>query len=51
MDEPVLDVGVLIGDLLVAVTAFKAVYTLEMTRQGNDRKVVAIYAEYVACDW
>ena len=48
MDEPVLNRRVLIGDLLVAVTAFKAVYTLEMTRRGNDQKLIAIYAECVA---
>ena len=39
---------VLIGDPPVAVTAFKAVYTLELTRRSNDQKVIALYAEYVA---
>jgi len=50
MGEPVPRMRILIGDLLVAVTAFKAVYTLELTRRTNDQRVIAIYAEYVACD-
>ncbi|KAF8579017.1 hypothetical protein K439DRAFT_1620875 [Ramaria rubella] len=29
----------------VAVLAFKAVYTLEMTRRANDQKIVALYVE------
>lgn len=48
MGEPVPSVRVLIGDVLVAVAAFKAVYTLEVTRRSNDQKIIAIYAEYVA---
>ena len=48
--EPVLHTLVLIGNSLVAVTAFKAVYTLELTRRSNDQRVIAIYAEYVARD-
>jgi len=48
MGESVPNVQVLIGDLLVAVTAFKAVYTLEVTRRNNDQKIIALYAEYVA---
>jgi len=35
--------------LLVAVLAFKAVYTLEVKRRSNDKRVLALYAEYVAC--
>jgi len=31
----------------VAVLAFKAVYTLEMTRRQNDKRVLALYAECV----
>jgi len=30
----------------VAVLAFKAVYTLEVTRRENDRRVLALYTEY-----
>ena len=45
MGNPVSDIQVLIGNLLVAVTAFKAVYTLELTRRSNDQKVIALYAE------
>jgi len=48
MGEPVLNAQVLTDDLPVAVTAFKAVYTLEVTRRGNDQKVIALYAECVA---
>ena len=32
----------------MAVLAFKAVYALEMTRRENDKRVLALYAEYVA---
>ena len=32
----------------MAVLAFKAVYTLEMTRRQNDKRVLALYTEYVA---
>jgi hypothetical protein len=32
---------------LVAVLAFKAVYTLEVKRRGNDKRVIALYVEYV----
>jgi len=35
--------------LLVAVLAFKAVYTLEVKRRSNDKKVIALYVEYVVC--
>ena len=31
----------------VAVLAFKAVYTLEMKRRENDKRVLALYVEYV----
>jgi len=34
-------------DLSVAVIAFKALYTLEATRRNNDKKITAIFAEYV----
>jgi hypothetical protein len=40
----------LIDGLLVAVLAFKAVYTLEVKRRSNDKKVIALYVEYVAGD-
>ena len=30
----------------MAVLAFKAVYTLEVTRRENDRRVLALYTEY-----
>ena len=30
---------------IVVVLAFKTVYTLEMGRRDNDKKVVALYAE------
>jgi len=50
MGESVPNVQVLIGGLLVAVTAFKAVYKLEVTRRNNDKRVIAIYAEYVTGD-
>jgi hypothetical protein len=35
------------GKHTVAVLAFKAVYTLEVTRRENDRRILALYAEYV----
>ena len=31
----------------VAVLAFKAVYALETKRRENDRRILALYAEYV----
>lgn len=31
----------------MAVLAFKAVYTLEVTRRENDRRILALYTEYV----
>ena len=31
--------------ILVAVLAFKAVYTLETTRRENDKKLIALYVE------
>lgn len=31
---------------IVVVLAFKAVYTLEKNRRQNDKKVLALYAEY-----
>lgn len=31
----------------MAVLAFKAVYTLELTRRENDRRILALYTEYV----
>ena len=50
MNKSALGVGVLTDDFLVAVGAFKAVYTLELKRRSNDKKVIAIYVEYVARD-
>ena len=47
MGEPALNVRVAFDDLLVAVLAFKAVYTLELKRRSNDKRVIALYAEYV----
>ena len=35
------------GMRTVAVIAFKAVYTLEVIRQENDKKILALYAEHV----
>lgn len=32
----------------VAVLAFKAVYTFEVKRRSNDKRVIALYAESVA---
>ena len=32
----------------MAVLAFKAVYTLEVIRKENDRRILALYTEYVA---
>ena len=29
----------------MAVLAFKAVYTLEMTRRENDKRILALYTE------
>ena len=34
----------------VAVLAFKTVYTLETKRRGNDKRVLALYVEYVVLD-
>ena len=31
----------------MAVLAFKAVYTLEVTRRENDRRILALYTECV----
>lgn len=31
----------------MAVLAFKAVYTLEVKRRENDRRILALYTEYV----
>jgi hypothetical protein len=50
MDESALDMQAFIDDSLVAVLAFKAVYTLEDKRRSNDKRVIALYAEYVALD-
>ena len=36
------------GSRVVAVLAFKAVYTLETKRRENDKRVLALYVEYVA---
>ena len=36
-----------LNTLSVAVLAFKAVYTLEVKRRSNDKRVIALYAEYV----
>jgi hypothetical protein len=38
----------LVDGFLVAVLAFKAVYTLEVKRRSNDKRVIALYVEYVA---
>ena len=35
------------GIRAVAVLAFKAVYTLEVKRRENDRRILALYAECV----
>jgi len=34
--------------VIVVVLAFKAVYTLETKRLENDKRVLTLYAEYVA---
>ena len=36
---------------VVAVLAFKAIYTLETKRRENDKRVLALYAEYVASNF
>ena len=46
--ESVLNNQILIGGVLVAVLAFKAVYTLEVKRRSNDMRVIALYTEYAA---
>ena len=48
--EPALHMQTLINGRLVAVLAFKAVYTLEVKRRSNDKRVIALYAEYVLRD-
>ena len=50
MDGSALEMQVLTDGLLVAVLAFKAVYTLELKRRSNDKRVIALYVEYVARD-
>ena len=45
--ESVLYTCASIDDFLVAVLAFKAVYTLEVKRRSNDKRVIALYVEYV----
>jgi len=35
----------------VAVLAFKAIYTLETKRRENDKRVLALYVEYVALNF
>ena len=35
----------------VAVLAFKAVYTLETKRRENDKRVLALYVEYVVLNF
>ena len=51
MGEPALNIGFsLVIYYSVAVSAFKAVYALEMTRRGNDQRVIAIYVEYATHD-
>ena len=47
MFESVLSACASVDDFLVAVLAFKAVYTLEVKRRGNDKRVIALYVEYV----
>ena len=47
MCESVLSTCASIDGSLVAVLAFKAVYTLEVKRRSNDKRVIALYAEYV----
>lgn len=37
--------------VIVAVLAFKAVYTLETKRLENDKRVLTLYAEYVASNF
>ena len=48
--ESVLSTRAPIDGPLVAVLAFKTVYTLEVTRRGNDKRVISLYVEYVVCD-
>jgi len=47
MCESILNMRILNCGLLVAVLAFKAVYTLEVKRRSNDMRVIALYDEYV----
>lgn len=49
MRELALSIRALIDDRLVAVLAFKAVYTLEVKRRSNDKRIIALYVEYVEC--
>ena len=48
--DSILNIRALTDGLLVAVLAFKAVYTLEVKRRSNDKKVIVLYVEYVAGD-
>jgi len=41
----------MIFGVIVAVLAFKAVYTLETKRLENDKRVLTLYAEYVASNF
>ena len=50
MCESVLSTRASIDGSLVAVLAFKAIYTLEVKRRSNDKRVIALYAECVVCD-
>ena len=50
MSESVLSTRAPIDGSLVAVLAFNTVYTLEVTRRGNDKRVISLYVEYVVCD-
>ena len=50
MNKSPSDTRTLIDDLPVAVLAFKAVYTLELKRRSNDKRVIALYVECVAYD-
>ena len=48
--ESVLSTRAPIDGSLVAVLAFKTVYTLDVKHRSNDKRVIALYAEYVVCD-
>jgi len=49
MSESALSTRAPIDGSLVAVLAFKTVYTLEVKLRSNDKRAIALYAEYVVC--